>query len=272
MLDHALHRGLCTRPPSHPCARRPALHAGRHHRRALAGGGAAAWPPAAAGSAAGAAPEGSGRLPLSAEEGTPLAAAGVAREGALGRAAAAGGLRRRRVGRARHAPRIGGGRLRRVRVCGREQALQGGDLGRPARRLERYVVPETARDRPRLPGSSADFAGGWKRHLPHTSARARAPPGGGGGGGGGGFGARTSGCRAHLEQPASGSTTVTSPSRTAHTLPHCRCCTSWNKPAGTFKFKRPVPLPSGVEARGPRTVVDLPDKRECYWQSSPCEL
>mmetsp|Transcript_24634 Transcript_24634/g.80370 ORF Transcript_24634/g.80370 Transcript_24634/m.80370 type:complete len:584 (-) Transcript_24634:721-2472(-) len=50
------------------------------------------------------------------------------------------------------------------------------------------------------------------------------------------------------------------------------CCTSWNKPAGTFKFKRPVPLPSGVEARGPRTVVDLPDKRECYWQSSPCEL
>mmetsp|Transcript_2118 Transcript_2118/g.6808 ORF Transcript_2118/g.6808 Transcript_2118/m.6808 type:complete len:218 (+) Transcript_2118:456-1109(+) len=50
------------------------------------------------------------------------------------------------------------------------------------------------------------------------------------------------------------------------------CCTSWNKPAGTFKFKRPLPLPSGVEARGPRTVVDLPDKRECYWQSSPCEL
>ena len=44
------------------------------------------------------------------------------------------------------------------------------------------------------------------------------------------------------------------------------CCTSWNKPAGTLKFKRPLALPSGRGARGPKVVHDLPEKRECYWQ------
>jgi len=44
------------------------------------------------------------------------------------------------------------------------------------------------------------------------------------------------------------------------------CCTSWDKPRGTLKFKRPLPLPVGSAARGPRTVVDLPEKRDCYWQ------
>jgi len=44
------------------------------------------------------------------------------------------------------------------------------------------------------------------------------------------------------------------------------CCTSWDKPRGTLKFKRPLQLPYGSGARGPRDVVDLPEKRECYWQ------
>ncbi len=51
------------------------------------------------------------------------------------------------------------------------------------------------------------------------------------------------------------------------------CCTSWDKPRGTLKFKRPLPLPSGSEARGPRLVRDLPEKRECYWQDrSDCNV
>ena len=43
------------------------------------------------------------------------------------------------------------------------------------------------------------------------------------------------------------------------------CCTSWDKPRGTLKFKRPIPLPSGSAARGPRLITDIPAKRDCYW-------
>ncbi|KAL1512007.1 hypothetical protein AB1Y20_005282 [Prymnesium parvum] len=51
------------------------------------------------------------------------------------------------------------------------------------------------------------------------------------------------------------------------------CCTSWDKPRGTLQFKRPLRLPSGSAARGPRQVVDLPAKRDCYWQDrSNCNL
>jgi hypothetical protein len=43
------------------------------------------------------------------------------------------------------------------------------------------------------------------------------------------------------------------------------CCTTWDKPRGTLKFKRPLELPTGASARGPRVVEDLPKNRECYW-------
>jgi len=43
------------------------------------------------------------------------------------------------------------------------------------------------------------------------------------------------------------------------------CCTSWDKPQGTLSFKRPIELPSGAAARGPRAVQDVPTRRTCYW-------
>ena len=42
------------------------------------------------------------------------------------------------------------------------------------------------------------------------------------------------------------------------------CCTSWDKPRGTLQFKRPLELPHGPSARGPRTVEEVPHKRSCY--------
>ena len=45
------------------------------------------------------------------------------------------------------------------------------------------------------------------------------------------------------------------------------CCTSWDKPRGTIRFKHPVALPTGAAARAAAAAArppEIPEKRACY--------
>jgi len=47
------------------------------------------------------------------------------------------------------------------------------------------------------------------------------------------------------------------------------CCTSWDKPRGTIRFKHPVALPTGAAARAAAAAArppEIPEKRACYWR------